>query len=41
MNKKTVLTSLTAAALAGVFLTGANVSENVKAAVKPLSLIHI
>lgn len=35
MNKKTVLTSLTAAALAGVFLTGANVSENVKAAVKP------
>lgn len=35
MNKKTVLTSLTATALAGVFLTGANVSENVKAAVKP------
>ena len=35
MNKKTVLTSLTAVALAGVFLTGANVSENVKAAVKP------
>lgn len=34
MNKKTVLTSLTAAALAGLFLTG-NVSENVKADVKP------
>lgn len=34
MYKRTVITSLTAAALAGLFLTG-NVSENVKADVKP------
>ena len=34
MNRNTILTSLTAAALAGLFLTG-NVSENVKADVKP------
>lgn len=34
MNRNTILTSLTTAALAGLFLTG-NVSENVKADVKP------
>lgn len=34
MNRNTILTSLTAATLAGLFLTG-NVSENVKADVKP------
>ena len=34
MNKRILITSLTAAALAGVFLSGANVNETVKADVK-------
>ena len=35
MKSKGILTSLTAAALAGAFLSGANISETVKADVKP------